>query len=122
MPFCLFDGCVTNEEKDKIAETLLIGKGHHAAVPKKRKRNRKPKFPEEVNEEPPLVDLTEYLWYFWGVTEHRDRFFTKRCKKLFSLDEKYFKQNKRANMITVVNDCSERGMISLATDFQSSSI
>ena len=49
VPFCLFDSYVANEEKDKIAETLLLGKGHHAAVPQKRKGNGKPKFPEEVN-------------------------------------------------------------------------
>ena len=40
----------------------------------------------------------------------------------WSLDEKYLKQKKPANMITIVNDCSERGIKSLATDFQSSAI
>ena len=35
MPLCSFNGCVAVEEKEKIAETLLQGKGHHAAAPKK---------------------------------------------------------------------------------------
>ena len=44
-------------KKEQIAETLLQGKGLHAAVPKKRKGSGKPKFPE-VNEESSLADLT----------------------------------------------------------------
>ena len=54
----LFDCCAVDEEKEQIAETLLQGKGHHAAVSKKRKGDGKPKFPEEVNGEPSLADLT----------------------------------------------------------------
>ena len=44
MPLCLLDGCVADEEKEKTAETLLQGKGHHAVFPKMRKGSEKPKF------------------------------------------------------------------------------
>ena len=64
MPFCLFGGCAVDEEKELIAETLIQGKGYHAAVPKKRKGNGKPKFPE-INEEPSLAELTEDSGYFF---------------------------------------------------------
>ena len=48
----------------KIKEEI---KGHHAAVPKKRKGSGKPKFPEEVNEKPSLADLTgeDSGYFFW---------------------------------------------------------
>ena len=70
VPLCLFDGCAVDEEKEQIAVTFLQGKGHHAAVPKRRKGDGKPKFPEKVNEEPSLVNLQKIPGTFFGFTEH----------------------------------------------------
>ena len=57
----------------------------------------------------------------FSVTEHIvTDFLHKDLKDHKSLDKEYLKQKKRANMITVVNDSSERGVQSLATDFQPS--
>ena len=83
------------------------------------KEKGKPKFPEEVNEEPSLADLTKDFWYFFRLLNIETDFLQNDVKD-WSLDIEYLKRKKRANMITVVNDCSERGIKSSATDFQSS--
>ena len=101
MLLCLFDRCVADEEKEKTAETLLQGKGHHDAVPKKRKGNGKPKFPEKVNEEPSLADLTEDFWYFFRL------FLQKDVKDCGFLMKNILNEKKRASMIAVVNDSSD---------------
>ena len=82
---CLFDGCVADEEKEKIVETLLQEKMHHAAFPAKRKGNRKPKFSEEVNEKSSLADLTgEDSWCFFRLLNEETDFFAKGCERLVS--------------------------------------
>ena len=69
-------------KKKKSAEILLQGKGHHAAVPKKRRG--KPKLPEKVNEESSLADLTEDSWYFFRLLNIGTDFLQKGCERLVS--------------------------------------
>ena len=86
--------CAADEKKEKSAETLLQGKGHHAAAPKKRKGNGKPKFPKEVNEEPSLADLTRIdSWNFFRLLNIVTYFLLKN-EKDWLLDEEYLKPKK----------------------------
>ena len=59
---------------------------------------------------------TEDSWHFFRLL-NMETDFLQKDEKDWSLDEEYLKRKKRANMITVVNDCPERGTKSLATDF-----
>ena len=119
VPLSLFDDRVTDTEKAKIASALLKTKVSDVSVPKKRKGNGKPIFPADVNENSSLADLTgEDSWYFFQLMEIETGFLLKDVEE-WSHDEQYLAAKKQASMITVVNDCAERG-IKLATDLQTS--
>ena len=58
--------------------------------------------------------------FLWLLNMETD--FMQKNMQDWSLDEEYLEQKMPANMIIIVNDCSEREIKSLATDLQSSAI
>ena len=86
---------------------------------KNRKGNGKPIFPQCVDEISSLGDLTrEDSWYFFMLLKIETDFLKKPVEEQ-SEDSQFIAGKTNAKIITVVNDCSERG-IKLATDFHSS--
>ena len=72
-----------------------------------------------MDENSSLGDLTgEDSWYFFTLLKIKADFLKKPVEE-WSQDPQFIAGKANANIITVVNDCSERG-IKLATDFRSS--
>ena len=114
VPLSLFDYHVEDSKKRKIADTQLKVEESADTFPKNRKGNRKPIFPQCVDENSSLEDLTgEDTWYFFTLLKIETDFLKKPVEE-WSEDPQFI-----TKIITVVNDCSERG-INLATDFHSS--
>ena len=115
----LFDYHVEDSEKRKIADTLMKEEESADTFPQNRKGNGKPSFPHCVDENSSLGDLTgEDSWYFFTLLKIETDFLKKPVEE-WSDDPQFIAGKTNAKIITVVNDCSERG-IKLATDFCSS--
>lgn len=116
VPLSLFDDDVAKEDKMAIAETLLKTEESSTSIPKKRKGNGKPSFPPLVNQDTSLADLTgEDSWYYFKLLSIETEF-KKKDVEDWPHDEQYLSGKNKSKMLTVVNDCAERG-VKLAADF-----
>lgn len=88
------------------------------SFPKKRKGNGKSTFPVLVDEKSSLADLVEDSWYFFKLLKIETDFLRKAVAE-WPEDRQYIAGIKTSKMITVINDCSERG-VKLDTDFRPS--